>query len=80
MADPMDIIGEVSLSCGPVFGSSLADFEPDGDVDINDLIFMAEHWMEDSSIADIEPSGGDGVVNLRDFSVLTRHWLEGTTP
>ncbi|MBN1765017.1 MAG: hypothetical protein JW860_07140, partial [Sedimentisphaerales bacterium] len=57
----------------------LGDFEPDGDIDLTDLLFIADHWLA----ADCDLCGGanlncDNKVNLQDFAELARHWLYGT--
>jgi O-glycosyl hydrolase len=57
------------------------DLEPDGDVDIDDVVIMASQWLQAGSglSADISVPA-DGTVNLRDFQVLSGNWLYGTTP
>jgi hypothetical protein len=56
------------------------DLEPDGDVDIDDVIIMASQWLQKGSelSADISVPT-DGTVDLKDFRVLSRNWLYGTT-
>jgi subtilisin family serine protease len=53
------------------------DFEPDCDVDFNDLMIMASQWLQSPGTpsADINQ---DGTVNFSDFAVLANHWLQGT--
>ncbi|MBN1124500.1 MAG: DUF1080 domain-containing protein [Sedimentisphaerales bacterium] len=51
------------------------DFEPDGDVDLTDLMFFAENWLQDSCIA-LDNCGGtdlteNGNVDLEDFSLFS---------
>ena len=55
------------------------DFEPDKDVDVDDLAVLAAQWLltGDDLIADIHPSEGDGVVNLADLAEFARHWMIG---
>ena len=57
------------------------DFEPDGDVDVDDLMIMAGQWLDNGENlqSDIAPSPADGTVNLKDFAELSRHWLENTS-
>ncbi|HOK65656.1 MAG TPA: cellulase N-terminal Ig-like domain-containing protein [Anaerohalosphaeraceae bacterium] len=51
------------------------DFEPDGDVDIADLVILAGEWLQTENLsADIYPAGGDGVVDFQDFSEFARYW------
>ncbi|MBN1765018.1 MAG: hypothetical protein JW860_07145 [Sedimentisphaerales bacterium] len=52
------------------------DTEPDGDIDLIDLISMADHWLE----TDCDLCGGtnlncDNIVNLLDFATLAQNWL-----
>ena len=56
---------------------SPGDFEPDKDVDVDDLAVLAAQWLSSGSdlIADIHPSEGDGVVNLADLAEFARHWM-----
>ena len=64
----------------------LGDFEPDGDVDMDDLQALCEHWLfkkisADSEIDlfDIAPiPSGDGIVNMLDFAAFAENWLVGT--
>ena len=57
------------------------DFDEDFDVDTDDLIKIAEHWLNYDLYTDIAPiPNGDGIVDLRDFAFLAENWLEGTVP
>ena len=53
------------------------DFQPDCNVDFNDLMIMASQWLQSPGTpsADINQ---DGIVNFIDFAELANHWLEGT--
>jgi hypothetical protein len=53
------------------------DFQPDCDVDFNDLMIMANQWLQSPGTpsADINQ---DGIVNFSDFAELASHWLAGT--
>ncbi|MBN1846767.1 MAG: hypothetical protein JW810_13870, partial [Sedimentisphaerales bacterium] len=61
------------------------DFEPDCDVDMIDLGYLMDHWL-DSGCDDTagDPSdwcfgadlNRDGTVNLADLGILACHWLE----
>ncbi|MBN1817937.1 MAG: right-handed parallel beta-helix repeat-containing protein [Sedimentisphaerales bacterium] len=52
-------------------GWRIGDFEPDGDVDLADLMFLAEQWLQDSCLALSNCGGADfdgsGQVDLTDF-------------
>ena len=54
-----------------------ADFEADGDVDMDDFAALCEHWLFQTFSADVAPYGGDGSVNLLDFANFSKSW-EGT--
>jgi len=56
------------------------DFEPDCDVDCDDLAVLVDQWLQTPSTlsADIaSPPAGDGTVNFKDFTMLAQHWLVG---
>ena len=54
------------------------DFEPDGDVDFDDLAELVASWLHDEPSADIAPyPAGDGIVNFQDFAALADNWLAG---
>jgi hypothetical protein len=61
-----------------------ADFEPDGDVDWDDLAVLTYYWLESNCAAfsncggaDLEPADQpDDDVDIKDFAVLARYWLE----
>jgi hypothetical protein len=59
------------------------DFEPDGDVDMDDYVVVAEYWMCDYCAepnfywcegADLDKSGD---VDFTDIGILANSWLEG---
>jgi hypothetical protein len=52
------------------------DFEPDGDVDGDDLLVFSDQWLTAGPQADIAPYGApDGIVNLYDLTLFASHWL-----
>ncbi len=53
------------------------DFEPDCDVDADDLALLIYYWL--ATCGDCEGTDliADGVVNLADFSILADNWLAG---
>ncbi len=53
----------------------VVDFNFDGIVDTDDLIFMIEHWGTDEPSCDIGPMPwGDGFVDSQDLQVLMDYW------
>jgi O-glycosyl hydrolase len=56
------------------------DFEPDGDVDIDDFLILVSQWLQPPSVSgeDIAPNPLDGVIDLKDFAVFAKHYFEGT--
>jgi len=70
--------GNYSLTVTPA-----PDINKDGVVDIIDLSWLAQEWMQTgTSDADIAPKeadgGGDKFINLSDFAVLFEQWLADT--
>jgi hypothetical protein len=63
--------GKVYLYQGLVF---LGDFEPDGDVDMDDLAVFVEQWLLEELSADVAPDGGDGIVNFLDWAICADGW------
>ena len=60
--------------CGVTCAGS-ADFDCDGNVDIDDVRYMAGVWLTDDSTADIVESE-ETIVNYLDFSILSLEWLQ----
>jgi len=59
----------------------LGDFEPNGDVDTDDLARIADYWLQNESSIDIFPyPGGDNIINFKDFATFADNWLKGTNP
>ena len=53
----------------------IVDFNGDGNVDLQDLVFLIEHWDSDESLCDIGPMPwGDGVVDVEDLKVFIAEW------
>jgi len=51
------------------------DFEPDGDVDWDDMRTLSAEWLKTGNLsADIPAIGGDGIVNFLDFAKLAEQW------
>ncbi|MBN1456666.1 MAG: VCBS repeat-containing protein [Sedimentisphaerales bacterium] len=67
--------GKAYLYEGLVF---LGDFEPDGDVDFDDLLVLANQFLQtpEDPIVDIAPyPSGDNFIDLQDFAVFSQNWL-----
>jgi hypothetical protein len=56
---------------------SIADLYYDGFVDINDLLIMAQQWLDvpGEPSADIAPEVLDNFVDYQDFAVIYQNWL-----
>ncbi|GEM_PF-2044737 len=71
---------EVSLlnNTASVLVFASADFEPDRDVDMDDMTVLLAEWLKTIGplTADIAPEPIDGIVNLLDFAELAKYWLE----
>jgi hypothetical protein len=52
-----------------------ADLNQDRHTDIEDFSILAGEWMDDISIADIAPEGGDCRVDLLDLAELVEYWM-----
>jgi hypothetical protein len=72
-------IGNASITVtvgDPVQG----DVQPDGRVDIKDVMIMASQWLSEGEMlsADIMPlPSGDGIVNMQDFMLIAENWRVG---
>lgn len=49
------------------------DFDDDRDVDLHDMEFLAEHWLDSEIVGDPDLDN-DGHVNMSDFSLFADHW------
>jgi hypothetical protein len=49
------------------------DFDDDRDVDVHDMAFLAEHWLDSEIVGDPDLDN-DGRVNMSDFSVFAGSW------
>ncbi len=50
------------------------DFEPDGDVDIDDLNVLIAHWSESNQPGCVGDLDGDCDVDLEDLTILLQNW------
>jgi len=60
-----------------------ADFDCNNAVDIVDLMYLCNQWLETpgNPSADIAPEpNGDNFVDFRDFALFAENWLNGVTP
>ena len=69
--DDVAVIGEGTFT--PMAG----DFEPDCDVDFDDLALLISYWLQTCGGGDCEGTDllADGIVNLNDFQRLAQNWL-----
>jgi len=83
-ADPTELAFNDSLSAEEAaYFRSIAkevfipfvDLNGDGIVDIDDLLMLIEHWVQDEPSVDIAPPPfGDGIVDVQDLEVLMSYW------
>jgi len=59
-------------------GLASGDITGEGRVDIDDLMRMADDWLQSGSLADIYPPPpfGDDILNFKDFAVLAENVLK----
>lgn len=50
------------------------DFEPDGDVDFDDLCVLSNYWLESNRRGCIGDLDGDRDVDFKDFAILAQYW------
>jgi len=64
--------------CSRDYCSSPGDFEPDADVDMNDLDFFISHWLDYCDILNDWCQGTDinkdHTVDFVDFGILAKYW------
>lgn len=58
--------------------SFAADFEPDCDVDVDDLAILCEQWLFYELSVDFAPIEGDNFVNFLDWAVFADGWQNMT--
>jgi exo-poly-alpha-galacturonosidase len=78
------VIGIVSFFCltsGLFANGFYGDFTDDNIVDINDLAYFTDYWLEDdcNQTAGID-LGGDCVINFYEFSVFAKDWMQEYIP
>lgn len=58
------------------------DFEPDGDVDLNDFAILAQAWLTQDGqnqynpVCDMDASS-NGIINIQDLAIFAQNWLAG---
>ncbi len=81
IADPWLLIqtrDEFQALMSPV--RAIADFNRDGNVDMQDYSELARYWKQDDPLVDIAPlqQSGDGIVDFKDLAVFASYWLTST--
>jgi hypothetical protein len=72
------------LLISPAVGADKGDLTGDSFVDIDDVVVIADNWLEDYPRADLAPindpnvsiSDGDGIVDFQDFGLLAQNWKD----
>lgn len=68
-------IDDVEITASELFPPPMpGDFEPDGDVDIDDLTVFVDQWLLQRLTADFAPGDGDNFVNYLDWAVFADAW------
>ncbi|MHC4395799.1 MAG: C10 family peptidase [Planctomycetota bacterium] len=65
---------EIAGVTQPEQAQFLGDFEPDCDVDIDDLAVFAQQWLLRKLSVDFAPDAGDYFVNFLDWAVFAKAW------
>ena len=61
---------------GPAaFAQIAGDFEPDCDVDIDDLIHLVGFWLQSCPDCQGADLLADGIINLQDLALFAKNWL-----
>ncbi len=68
----------IELICSAPIETIPGDFEPDGDVDLSDLDFLAEHWLQSVLPCCDGDLNNDRYVDLLDFTIFAQNY--GTMP
>ena len=72
------LYGRADIGADEVYPAA-CDYEPDEDVDLADVMYFADYWLNSSCISPNWCNGTDinqsGAVNLADFVYCGRHWL-----
>ena len=55
----------------------IGDFNDDGRIDMCDLGYLADRWLNNVKIFTEADLSGDGFVNLKDFAAFAENWLVG---
>ncbi len=68
-------IDDVNITANEVLPPQMpGDFEPDGDVDIDDLTVFVDQWLLQELTADFAPGDSDYYVNFLDWAVFSDAW------
>ncbi len=72
---------ERALTAGEIgLLASISDFDGDNSVDVGDLRFLAERWLDEVVDCDSTPAGdynADCRIDMRDIAAFAKWWLEG---
>lgn len=68
-------IDDVRVTSESAFTPLAGDFEPDCDIDLDDLIHLVAYWLQTCGDCDGADLLADGIVNLKDVQVLAENWL-----
>jgi hypothetical protein len=88
MQSPTDLDSRVVFNSGiytddvyidniSLFMVTEADLNTNGLVDIDDLLILAQFWLQDEPSVDIAPDTPDGIINMLDFAAFADNWLNG---
>jgi hypothetical protein len=59
---------------GDMAAPTPGDFEPDCDVDLDDLMYLVQYWLQSCGTCAADLTA-DSTVNLEDAAILAQHWL-----
>ena len=68
-------IDDVEVLGTPLFIPLTGDFEPDCDVDFDDLGLLISYWLQSCGDCQGTDLLADGIINLKDYALLAQNWL-----
>ena len=60
---------------GAIPAQQVGDFEPDCDVDFDDLALLMSYWLQTCGDCQGTDLLADGIINLEDFALFAQNWL-----